>query len=254
MNLENSLKFHFCKSSQLNDSPRSTSSETLTGTDVMAGMGMVQQRAKMGFSAFMGKMGVSSNDREKAIEMLTAYAMERCDKVPALRKLESNIKRPVMQVLATFAFEDYSRSAGSTRKCDCCGGNKFIEAEVATMKYIGQPHLQERREVVKVLCQKCGGSGEISDGCPDCKGRKIVIDQKLTAERGVPVIGTCKRCKGTGFPRLPSTNCYQAICLLTNEISLDTWKKSVKRFYDELITKFDIEEAWADSQLISITR
>ena len=41
MNLENSLKYHFCKSSQLNDSPRSTSSETLTGTDVMAGMGMV---------------------------------------------------------------------------------------------------------------------------------------------------------------------------------------------------------------------
>ncbi|HCO3755896.1 TPA: antitermination protein [Escherichia coli] len=254
MNLENSLKFHFCKSSQLNDSPRSTSSETLTGTDVMAGMGMVQQRARMGFSAFMGKMGVSSNDREKAIELLTLYALSRCDKVAALRKLDADIKPQVMQVLARFAFADYSRNAGTTRKCDCCNGNKFIEAEVATMKYIGQPYLHERREKVKVLCTKCGGSGELSCACPDCKGRGKAVDQKMTAEQGVPVIGECKRCGGVGYARLPSTAAYEAISLITDAITLDTWKKSVKQFYDELIVKFDIEEAWADSQLKAITR
>lgn len=254
MNLENAVKYHFPKSTQINDTPRCTSSDQLTGTDVMAAQGMVQQRAEMGFAAFMGKMGVSSNDREKAIELLTAYALERCDKVPALRKLESNIKPLVMQVLATFAFEDYSRSAASTRTCDCCGGKKFIDAELATMKFIGQPHLQERREKVRVLCKKCGGSGELSCSCPDCKGRKMVVDQELTAQRGVPVIGECKRCKGVGYPRLPSTNCYEAICVITDSITLDTWKKSVKKFYDELIVKFEIEEAWADSQLQSITR
>lgn len=36
MNLENVVKFHFAKSTQINDIPRSTASETLTGTDVMA--------------------------------------------------------------------------------------------------------------------------------------------------------------------------------------------------------------------------
>ena len=254
MNLENALKFHFAKTSQLNDTSRSTSSETLTGTDVMAGMGMVQQRAKMGFSAFMGKMGVSSNDREKAIELLTLYALSRCDKVAALRKLDSDIKPQVMQVLARFAFADYSRSAGTTRKCDCCNGSGFIESEVATMKYIGQPYLQERREKVKVLCTKCGGNGELSCACPDCKGRGRAINQKLTAEQGVPVIGDCKRCGGVGYARLPSTAAYEAISLITDAITLDTWKKSVKRFYDELIVKFDIEEAWADSQLRAVTK
>ncbi|MDI5563510.1 antitermination protein, partial [Salmonella enterica subsp. enterica serovar Kentucky] len=36
MNLENVVKFHFAKSTQINDTPRATASETLTGTDVMA--------------------------------------------------------------------------------------------------------------------------------------------------------------------------------------------------------------------------
>lgn len=275
MNLENSLKFHFCKSSQLNDSPRSTSSETLTGTDVMAGMGMVQQRAKMGFSAFMGKMGVSSNDREKAIELLTAYALEHCDKVAALRKLDSDIKPKVMQVLATFAFADYSRSASSTRTCDCCSGNGFIEVEVFAMKTSTPKHAREiikmskecgvkiipsqyelRREIratERVICNMCSGKGVVSSHCKDCKGRGTAINQVETKKQGVPVISYCKRCGGVGYHRLPSTECYEAISHLTDAITLDTWKKSVKRFYDELITKFDIEEAWADSQLKKVT-
>lgn len=254
MNLENAVKFHLSKSTQINDTPRATSSEALTGTDVMAAMGMTQSRATLGYSAFLGKMEISSNDREKAIELLTQYALENCDKVAALRKLGNDIKPKVMQVLATFAFADYSRSAGTTSKCDCCNGDRFIDAEVATMKYIGQPFLEMRREQVKVLCNKCDGSGEISCACPDCKGRGKAIDQKLTAEQGVPVIGDCKRCGGVGYSRLPSTAAYEAISLITDEITLDTWKKSVKRFYDKLIVKFDIEEAWAESQLRAVTK
>lgn len=254
MNLENFVKFHSAKTVQISDAPRATASDSLSCTDVMAAGGMVQSRAPLGFSAFLGKMEISSNDREKAIELLTQYALEHCDKVAALRKLENDIKPKVMQVLATFAFADYSRSAGTTRKCDCCNGNRFIEVEVATMKYIGQPYLQERREKVKVLCTKCDGSGEISCACPDCKGRGKAIDQKLTAEQGVPVIGDCKRCGGVGYSRLPSTDAYEAISRITDAITLDTWKKSVKRFYDELIVRFDIEEAWAESQLRSVTK
>src|SRR6478736_6201795 len=101
MNLENAVKFHFAKSTQINDTPRATSSDTLTGTDVMAAMGMTQSRATLGYSAFLGKMEICSNDREKAIELLTQYALEHCDKVAALRKLENDIKPKVMQVLAT---------------------------------------------------------------------------------------------------------------------------------------------------------
>ncbi|EJW2527052.1 antitermination protein, partial [Salmonella enterica] len=126
MNLENTVKFHTPKSPQLSDLPRATASDSLTNTDVMAAFGMVQSRASLGYSAFLGKMEISSNDREKAIELLTAYALKHCDKVTALRKLENDIKPKVMQVLATFAFADYSRSAASTRTCDCCGGKKFI--------------------------------------------------------------------------------------------------------------------------------
>ncbi|ELL1837521.1 hypothetical protein Q6O31_001293 [Salmonella enterica] len=125
-------------------------------------MGMTQSRASLGYSAFLGKMEISSNDREKAIELLTKYALEHCDKVAALRKLENDIKPKVMQVLATFAFADYSRSAASTRTCDCCGGKKFIDAEVMTMKSIGKPYLEERKETVKVLCRKCKGKEPIA--------------------------------------------------------------------------------------------
>jgi Ribonuclease G/E len=70
----------------------------------------------------------------------------------------------------------------------------------------------------------------------------------------VPVLSDCKRCGGRGYERIPSTEAYAAVCQITDAISVATWKKSVKRFYDQLITKFDIEEAWAESQLNAITR
>lgn len=170
MNLENFVKFHSAKTVQISDSPRATASDSLSCTDVMAAGGMVQSRAPLGFSAFLGKMEISSNDREKAIELLTRYALEHCDKVAALRKLENDIKPKVMQVLATFAFADYSRSAASTRTCDCCGGKKFVDAEVMTMKSIGQPYLTERKETVKVLCHKCKGKGVLTNAC-QCNGK-----------------------------------------------------------------------------------
>ncbi|MFV2133199.1 antitermination protein, partial [Escherichia coli] len=52
----------------------------------------------------------------------------------------------------------------------------------------------------------------------------------------------------------PSTEAFNAICNVTDAISLDTWKKTVKRFYDTLVVQFDIEEAWAEQQLKKVTR
>ena len=87
-----------------------------------------------GFSAFLGKMDISDYDRERAIGLLAEYAMTKCAKVAALRPLDSGVKPKVMHQLATFAFEDYSRSAASVKQCDCCSEQGFIEADVFTMK------------------------------------------------------------------------------------------------------------------------
>lgn len=157
MNLENTVKYHFAKSTMISDAPRATASESLTGTDIMAAIGMTQSRAALGFSAFLGKMDISDYDRERAIDLLTKYAIEHCDKVVALRKLESDVKPKVMQVLATFAFADYSRSAASTRTCDCCHGNKFVEAEVMTMKHIGRPRLGEKEKRLRCFATNAKG-------------------------------------------------------------------------------------------------
>ncbi len=56
MNLENTVKYHFAKSTLISDSPRATASDSLTGTDIMAAMGMTE-RAAMGYSAFPGQDG-----------------------------------------------------------------------------------------------------------------------------------------------------------------------------------------------------
>ncbi|HEB4875718.1 TPA: antitermination protein [Kluyvera ascorbata F0526] len=276
MNLENTVKYHFAKSTMISDSPRATASDALTGTDIMAAMGMTQERAAIGYSAFLGKMGISNNDRERAIGLLAEYALTKCDKVAALRKLDAGIKPLVMHQLATFAFEDYSRSAASVKQCDCCAGKGFIEADVFSMKTHTPTHAKEiikkskelglkvypsqyqnrreAREVARVLCPQCKGKQVISCACSDCRGRGKAVDQKETKKQGVPVMADCKRCSGRGYERIPSTEAHAAVCQITDSISLDTWKKSVKPFYDQLITKFDIEEAWAETQLKQITR
>lgn len=277
MNLENTVKYHFAKSTMISNSPRATGSDSLTGTDIMAAMGMTQERAAMGYSAFLGKMGISHNDRERAIALLAEYALTKCDKVAALRKLDAGVKPLVMRQLAIFAFEDYSRSAASTKQCDCCAGQGFIEADVFTMKTVMPkksdlplgwdeakmartvtPSMWEKRrnvrDQVKVICQKCAGKGVISTACSDCQGRGRAVNKLLTEKQGVPVMADCKRCGGRGYERIPSTEAYAAVCQITDAITLDTWKKSVKPFYDQLITKFDVEEAWAEQQLKHITR
>ena len=271
MNLENTVKFHFAKSTMISDSPRATGSDSLTGTDIMAAMGMTQERAAMGYSAFLGKIGISHNDRERAIALLAEYALTKCDKVAALRKLASEVKPLVMRQLATFAFEDYSRSAASVKQCDCCAGQGFIEADVFTMKSHYTMRLpqwakdlkqspsdfevkRQVREVARVLCPTCKGKKVVSCACNDCQGRGKAVSKTLTERLGVPVLADCKRCSGRGYERIPSTEAYAAVCQITDAITLDTWKKSVKPFYDQLITKFDIEEAWAEQQLKHITR
>ncbi|EIR4834288.1 antitermination protein, partial [Escherichia coli] len=55
MRLESVAKFHSPKSPMMSDSPRATASDSLSGTDVMAAMGMAQSQAGFGMAAFCGK-------------------------------------------------------------------------------------------------------------------------------------------------------------------------------------------------------
>jgi len=154
----------------------------------------------------------------------------------------------------------YSRSAASVKHCDCCAGQGFIEADVFTNKYrkpegkMTVAGMVKVKESVKVLCKKCNGAGRVSAACSDCRGRGKAVNQKETKKQGLPVFSTCKRCSGRGYERIPSTEAYAAICQITDAITVATWEKSVKPFYDQLIAKFDIEEAWAEAQLKHITR
>jgi DnaJ-class molecular chaperone len=254
MSLESAVKYFFPKSTQISDSPRETASEALTGTDQMAAMGMVQSMAPMGFSAFLGKVGVSNNDSRRAVTLLTEYALQTCDKVAALRKLDTDIKPAVMQTLATYAYQDYCRSAASLKQCDCCAGEGFIAAEVVTMKsMLSGGANRQVREQVSVLCKPCNGKGVVSAACRDCSGRGRAVDRKKTEEQGLPVMGDCKQCGGRGYERIPSTEAYRAVCKLTDSISQATWEKSGKGFYDQLLGKVEIEESWANSVLSKVT-
>lgn len=254
MNLENTLRYHFAKSTMISDSPRATASDSLTGTDIMAAIGMTQARAALGFSAFLGKMDISDYDRDRAIRLLTQYAMEQCDKVSALRKLETDIKLKVMQVLATFAFADYSRSAASTRTCDCCQGDKFVDAQVMTMKHIGRPNLEERRETVKVLCHKCKGKGVLTNAC-QCNGKGVVLDKEKTIlQGGVPAYKTCSRCNGRGYARLLPDSVRKYICATLMDIPETTWRRSYKDFFESLVGECIKQEEYANRMLNKVTQ
>ncbi|MEZ0582461.1 antitermination protein [Erwinia sp. STN24] len=250
MSLESTVKYHFPKGQSFSDTAPNTSPDKLTGTDYIAGMGMAMARAPLGYSAFMGKVGVSKNDARRAVSLLTEYALQTCDKVAALRKLNSKIKPAVMQVLASYAYLDYCRSAASLRPCECCGATGFIAAKVVTMKSMLSGHgRREVREQIRVRCKACTGKGVISSACRDCSGRGRVVMRKETERQGVPVMGDCKRCCGRGYERIPAIEAYRAICTITENISLATWDRSGKPFYDRLIGKLEVEESWANTTL-----
>lgn len=272
MGLEATVKYHFPKGQNFSGTAPQTSPDTLTGTDYIAAMGMAMARAPIGYSAFMGKVGVSENDAARAVSLLTEFALQSCDKVAALRKLDTDIKPAVMQVLATYAYMDYCRSAASVKPCECCQAKGFIEADVFTMKSrfgTQRPvavadinRLDEAlpnnvsyqvRETERVLCKQCRGKGVVSTACRDCNGRGRAVLRKETQQQGVPVMGDCKQCGGRGFERIPSTEAYRAISGITDAISLATWEKSGKQFYEQLIGKLEIEESWANATLSKVT-
>ncbi|CQH27826.1 TPA: antitermination protein [Yersinia enterocolitica] len=268
MRLESITKHFFAKSTMISDSPRATASDSLTGTDVMAALGLADLKSGFGLELFLAKQGISNPHR--AVESLTQYALKESVKYKAMSKLDEDIKQSVVQTLARYAFADYARSAASVRECECCKGEGFIEADVFTMKShytmqlpqfakdFGQSpsDFEVKRKVeetVRLLCKPCGGKGVVSNSCR-CNGKGTVVDKEKSEQQGVPVYKTCGKCSGRGYSRLPSSEACAALEEFVGEIPETTWRRNFKPMYEALISKCHAEEGFADAQLHAVTR
>lgn len=252
MNLENIVKYHFAKSTLISDSPRATASDSLTGTDIMAALGMVQAKAPMGFDLFLAKMGIQ--DPAPAIDALVHYALALNN--PTLNKLNDKTKSEVVQCLVQFAYTDYSRSAASKSVCEHCRGEGVRRSLQDVVKHPGVRGVEPkvRQELVEALCEHCNGKGEVSTACRGCKGKGIVLDVKRTKLHGVPVQKICGRCNGHRFSRVPTSLARAVMERLVPDLTKHQWYSGYAEVIDKLVTKCWQEEAYAEKLLRKVTR
>lgn len=120
MNLESIAKYFAPKSPMYSDSSRETATDCLTGTDVMAALGLVNAKCGFGFDLYLAKIGISSPDR--AMEALYDSSVEISQRFKSVKELDEKVRRRVLEIMCAFAYQDYARSAASVRRCDCCDG------------------------------------------------------------------------------------------------------------------------------------
>ncbi|MEG5412783.1 antitermination protein [Enterobacter kobei] len=263
MKLEASLKHFSPQGMHISDDVKGTSPDRLTGTDVMAAIGTTSSRARFGLAAFFGKAGISKTDEQIAVQALARYAMDVAPK--NVRKAAGGQFGWCMQMLAQFAFADYSRSAATSVTCHSCSGTGRTTREQITRK-VSYPwgkapywacrsravrpsdweQWTEVTEVVPAVCDACDGKGTISARCR-CGGKGEVLDRKATSERGAPVFKTCERCSGNGFSGVPSTAAYKAILKRVPDLHVRTWTRNWKPFMEGLVDVCYREEQKADS-------
>lgn len=254
MKLESAMKQFSAKSQMITDSPRATSSDSLKAPDLAAAMGMVEARASFGMAAYLGKAGISKEDRIRTVEQLTQYAMKKAPK--HVGKASGRRMTQCMVILAKFAYEEYSSSAATTSQCKHCKGKRLIYSIQKVVKHPGCGEKTEawvEEELVGELCQSCNGKGVISHRCR-CNGTGRVRDLEKSKQLGVPVEKECERCSGIGYKRTPSTTAYKAITALLPELNERTWRRNWKPFYESLVAKCDIEESYAEDEFQRITR
>ncbi|EKS6748877.1 antitermination protein Q [Enterobacter kobei] len=263
MKLEASLKHFSPQGMHISDDVKGTSPDRLTGTDVMAAIGTTSSRARFGLAAFFGKAGISKTDEQIAVQALARYAMDVAPK--NVRKAAGGQFGWCMQMLAQFAFADYSRSAATSVTCHSCSGTGRTTREQITRK-VSYPwgkapywacrsravrpsdweQWTEVTEVVPAVCDACDGKGTISARCR-CGGKGEVLDRKATSERGAPVFKACERCSGNGFSGVPSTAAYKAILKRVPDLHVRTWTRNWKPFMEGLVDVCYREEQKADS-------
>lgn len=259
MKLESALKQFHPKSPTFSDSSNSTAPDRLKGMDSAAAMGMASQKAAFGMHAFFGKNDVSIEDKITTVKALKQYAMKTAPKLVA--KAAGNRIAQCMTILATMAFEDYARSAGSVCQCQDCGGKGLIYSRKDVVKHPGITNMEGavivdpivRNELVDELCVTCNGKGTVHYRC-QCKGRGKVPDEEQTLLQGVPVIKDCPRCSGRGYRRMPSSVAYNAIRHLVPDLTQSTWSRNWKPFYEKLTGKCYVEESAAEVLFSQITK
>ena len=260
MKLESALKQFYPKSPTFSDSSCSTSPDRLKGMDTAGALGMTEQRAKFGVSAFFAKNDVSEKDKFSTVEQLTQYALKVTPRLVA--KSAGNKLGYCLVNLAKMAFEDYARSAGSVCECSACAGKGLIYSRKDVVKYQGKTSIDgtvviepwTEKENVGELCKTCNGKGKLTYRCR-CKGRGKVLDEEQTElQGGVPVFKDCPRCAGRGYKRMPSSVAYQAIKHIVPELTQPTWSRNWKPFYEKLISKCFLEESGAEVAFNKITK
>lgn len=128
MKLENALKNFHPKSPTFGNVAGCTSPDRITGTDIMAAMGMTESQAKFGMTAFLAKNDISEEDKFSTVEALTQYALKVAPKL--VRKAAGKKLGYCLIILAKMAFEDYARSAGSVCQCSACSGKGMIDKKL----------------------------------------------------------------------------------------------------------------------------
>ncbi|MEQ5392719.1 antitermination protein [Proteus sp. fly-1013] len=260
MKLESALKQFYPKSPTFSDSSCSTSPDRLKGMDSAGALGMTEQRAKFGMSAFFAKNDVSEEDKFSTVEQLTQYALRVTPKLVA--KSAGNKLGYCLVILAKMAFEDYARSAGSVCECSACAGKGLIYSHKDVVKYQGKTSIDgtvvieswSEKEKVGELCKTCNGKGKLTYRCR-CKGRGKILDEEQTElQGGVPAFKDCPRCSGRGYKRMPSSVAYQAIRHIVPELTQPTWSRNWKPFYEKLISKCFSEESSADAIFNKVTK
>lgn len=259
MKLENALKNFHPKSPTFGNVAGCTSPDRITGTDIMAAMGMAESQAKFGMTAFLAKNDVSEEDKFSTVEALTQYALKVAPKL--VRKAAGKKLGYCLIVLARMAFEDYARSAGSVFPCSACSGKGLIYKRKDVIKHPGITRLDgtviiepwTKNEEVGELCQECKGKGQLAHRCR-CKGRGKVLDDIQTKQQGVPVFKDCPRCAGKGFNRVPSSVAYNAIRHLVPDLNERTWRRNWKPFYEKLTSKCFIEESMAEQAFSKVIK
>lgn len=267
MKLENALKNFHPKSPTFGNVAGCTSPDRITGTDIMAAMGMAESQAKFGMTAFLAKNDISEEDKFSTVEALTQYALKVAPKL--VRKAAGKKLGYCLIVLARMAFEDYARSAGSVCQCSACRGKGLIDKKVTITKYStreaifpsfskSQPkrYTNTERDVVeteKVICKSCNGKGQLTHRCR-CKGRGKVLDEEQTELQGAPVFKDCPRCAGRGFKRVPSSVAFAAIKHLVPDLNERTWRRNWKPFYEKLTSKCFIEESMAEQAFSKVAK
>lgn len=259
MKLENVLKNFHPKSPTFGNVAGCTSPDRLTGTDIMAAVGMTESQAEFGMAAFLAKNDISEEDKFSTVEALTQYAKKTTPRLVA--KAAGKKLGYCLIILAKMAFEDYARSAGSVFPCSACSGKGLIYKRKDVIKHPGITRLDgtvviepwTKNEVVGELCKECHGKGQLAHRCR-CKGRGKVLDEAQTKLQGVPVFKLCDRCAGRGFKRVPSSTAYAAIRHLVPDLTQSSWSRNWKPFYEKLSRKCLIEESVAEQAFYRVTK